>query len=69
VVAAAAAARAHAMDTPSIAFAPRFDLSAVPSSSRRIESIADWSDACSPISSGAMTSSTLLTAFSTPLPP
>ena len=65
---AALAARAHARETPSVAFAPSFALFGVPSRSRSIRSIPDWSDASSPMSSGAMTSSTLPTATCTPLP-
>ena len=64
-----AAAFATASDTPSRAFAPSRDLSGVPSRSTRRWSTSRCSVASTPASSGAISSSTAATAFSTPLPP
>ena len=63
-----AAARAHASETPNIAFAPKFFLNGVPSNCNNTLSIPTWSSAYNPIISGAMISLTFFTAFKTPLP-
>src|SRR4051812_13510142 len=63
-----AAAFATASETPRMALAPSSDLSALPSRSSILVSIRRCSSASYPISSSAILSSTLLTAFSTPLP-
>ena len=66
---AAAAACATASETPSSAFAPRFFLLGVPSSSINFLSIFAWSSTSHPLRTGAILSLTLATAFLTPLPP
>ena len=59
---------AHASDTPSTAFAPRFFFEGVPSSSIRIPSTPAWSEASSPTTCGAIVSFTFWTERVTPLP-
>ncbi len=63
-----AAALAQAIDTASIAFAPSFDLSFVPSAFIIAASIAYISEASIPVMVSAITVFILFTAFSTPLP-
>jgi hypothetical protein len=63
-----AAALAVAMDTPSMALAPRRDLFSVPSRSMRAWSTSTWRVASRPTISEAISSMTLRTACSTPLP-
>ena len=59
---------ATARETPRIAFAPSLPLLGVPSRSMRAASTRRCSVASKPMSSGAMSSITALTASSTPLP-
>ena len=63
-----AAAFATASDTPSIALAPSFALLGVPSNSIIKLSIETWSKTFIPVTSGAIISFTLSTAFNTPFP-
>ena len=62
-------ARATAMETPRMAFAPSFPLLGVPSRSIIARSIWTWSTASIPRSAGPMASMTFCTALSVPLPP
>src|ERR671915_2151841 len=64
----AAAARAAASETPRIAFAPRRDLSGVPSSSISARSSPAWSSTSAPCTASAISPLTFATAFVTPLP-
>ena len=64
-----AAARATASETPSSALAPSRDLVGVPSRSISAWSTSRCSLASKPTSAGPISSSTPMTAFSTPLPP
>ena len=67
--AAAAAARATAMDTPRMALAPSRDLFGVPSRSISRWSIPRWSAASQPARARAISPLTPATARRTPLPP
>ena len=64
-----AAARATAIDTPRMAFAPRFDLFGVPSRSFNVLSTLRWALTSMPIISSAITVLTLFTARNTVFPP
>ena len=64
-----AAARATAIERPSMALAPILDLSGVPSTSKISLSMDAWSRADLPMIAGARCFVTFSTAFSTPLPP
>jgi len=64
-----AAARATAIDTPRMAFAPRFDLFGVPSRSFNVLSTLRWALTSMPKTSSAITVLTLLTARNTVFPP
>src|ERR1700687_1616047 len=66
--AAVAAARAAAMETARMAFAPRFPLFGEPSVSIMRRSSAPWSAASRPVTARAISPFTLATALSTPLP-
>src|SRR6266852_2919717 len=67
--AAEAAARAAASETPRMAFAPKRDLFAVPSSAMSRWSRARWSVGSWPLTAWAISPLTLATACSTPFPP
>ena len=64
----AAPACRQAIETPSIAFAPRLALFGVPSNSIMTSSIAFWSSTGIPTSASCIASTTLFTALSTPFP-
>jgi hypothetical protein len=64
-----AAAEATASETLKVAFAPSLDLLGVPSNASNVLSTRSWSSEGIPASAGAMSSFTLATALSTPLPP
>jgi len=64
-----ARARAAAIETPRIAFAPRRLLFGVPSSATSARSRSAWATSGWPASVGAISSVTARAAPSTPLPP